>query len=300
MNIYIRLRGGLGNQMFQYAYAYIIHKRKKDSKIILDIREYTNYKIRSFELLDMCLIEGTQMNENQRLKYDNLLLLYGIYRHFCIKIIGHSPLNYNRFLAAKGYILGGRSSPEPSFILKDEIYLCGYFQNESLLRNIRLELVNIFTLKDKSNISKILSDLGNNSVAISIRCGKDFEKKNIPICNKEYYQKCIKYLLKRRMVHKLVVFSDCIEIVKKYDWFEQFQVSVVYIEGYSPCEQLEIMKNCRDYIISNSSFSWWGAYLGSFQQDSIILAPEYWNKNNVRTKDLELYYEDMEIVGLQD
>ena len=67
--IYVRMRGGLGNQLFQYAYALALDESDSSFKI-LDLREYETYKVRQFELFDFKLDNKTIINDLPKLKYD--------------------------------------------------------------------------------------------------------------------------------------------------------------------------------------------------------------------------------------
>ena len=88
----------------------------------------------------------------------------------------------------------------------------------------------------------------------------------------------------------VLVFSDEIGKAKQLD----FDAEKIFVEGLSPAQQLTLMKKCQDYVISNSSFSWWGAFLGA-SDNSIVIAPNIWYDTKEPTERTLLTYENMRI-----
>ena len=89
-----------------------------------------------------------------------------------------------------------------------------------------------------------------------------------PVLSADYIHKAT-YLIPTE--HYLIA-SDDIEWCKKN---LSLGDNVTFLEGYKSHEQLWIMSLCHNYIISNSSFSWWAAYLSRYK-DKIVIAPETW------------------------
>lgn len=277
--------------MFQLAYAFALKKKfNLDCDINLDIREYINYKIRSFELENFILSDFIFTDNHKYLKYDIPIKIYHLYQFIYKKIISRvGPLNLNYNLIRRGFIFGGPSSPLPKEIYTNDLYLYGYFQNQLPLESFRNELVNIFSLKYKLDI---INEIPDKSIAVSIRMGKDYVNAWYPILSRKYYEDGIKKILENKEIEKIVVFSDYIDKVKEEKWFYDLSVDIVYINGHNPCEQIDIMKRCSDFVIANSSFSWWGAYLGSYNKDSIVISPTYWRKNEY-TNNSSLCFKEM-------
>ncbi len=126
-----------------------------------------------------------------------------------------------------------------------------------------------------------------NSVAISIRCGEDYLNSNLNVFSEGFFYKGIDYIKKRVNNIKIYIFSDDINKCKALFSFGQ---EVTYIEDASDYEGITIMSKCKHFIISNSSFSWFGAYLSNYEE-KIVIAPEKWYKNKKEGEDI--YFPNM-------
>ena len=294
--IYVRIRGGLGNQMFQYAFAYMLSKKYVCSKLILDIREYKDYYW-PFEL-DCFNLPTNYEISTQKLKYDSKIKSYHFYQGIYRRLHHKSPTSLKKSYIKKGYLFCVQYCEMPPDKLSDDIYLYGYFQNADLLAPIREDLSKIFVLKEQTDlVKKYLKRIKPNSVSINIRFAKEIELKNnetYTYSSKKYYVELVKEIKKRRKENiQLVISSNDIKNVKQEKWFDDFD-DVVFVENCSAIEQLEIMKHCRDFVLSNSTFSWWIGYLGSFNKDSVVLAPKTWFQGQDIT-DTKIKFEEMEI-----
>lgn len=295
--IYVRVRGGLGNQMFQYAFAYLLSKYSAKTDIVLDVREYADYYW-PFELDKFCL-PGNYSISYDKLDYDKKRKLYFFYQGIYRKLHHKSPTKLKKNLVKKGFLFCGQYCEMPNIsILPSTLYLFGYFQNASLYESIRSDLCSFFTLTLRTeNVDYYLSKIKSNSVSINIRLPKPIELTNgekYVYYNKNDYVRLANEIIVRRQENvQLVISSNDFDQIKKEKWFKGFK-DVIYVENCSATEQIEIMKHCRDFILSNSTFSWWIGYLGSYQKDSIVLAPEIWFQNqNIR--DVKIKFKEMEI-----
>lgn len=292
MKIVVRMRGGLGNQMFQYAYARALQENNSD--IILDTREYKDYSIRNFELSQFKLNKDVKISEDVPLPYDLYIKAYRLYQFLYFKVKKKRPMGYLESFARRGYILSGRACELPNIQFPNDIYLYGYFQSAKPLLEFREMLFNEFkATKTSVKVQKIISNIDDDTVAVSIRRGEDYKTGGWPVQSKEYYLNGLKKL-NSDSKRKIIVFSDNIESVIEENWFVNYE-NVEYIEKCSPTEQMEIMKQCKYFVISNSSFAWWGSFLGSYRGGAVI-APEYWYENNVKTVETQLQFPEMSIM----
>ena len=143
-------------------------------------------------------------------------------------------------------------------------------------------------IKDKL-VQKHLNLIKNkNSVAIHIRRG-DYLKNPKARCfhgilGEDYYKKSISYVKKTVKNPFFFIFSDEVELVKKTFFFFN-KKNFIFIDTKSTINDLHLMSNCKHFIIANSTFSWWGAWL-SKNKHKIILAPKKWVRAKISTPDI--------------
>lgn len=296
-DIYVRIRGGLGNQLFQYAFAYLIAKNSEDYQIYLDIRELEKYYW-PYGLCDLRLDSKTESIKT-KLKYDHAIKRYHLWQFLYRRSHHKSPNFLNHRSLTKGFLFSGQYCLELPAKLSDEVYLYGYFQNADLLKDIWGDLIDVTRLKVRSQkVANYISLIKPNSISISIRFAKQIELDNherYVYSGKEYYVRLIKHLEQRRGENlQLVISSNDIKRIIEEKWFEDYK-DALYIEQCSATEQLEVLRNCRDYILSNSTFSWWVAYLGSYGKDSIVLSPRIWFQGE-DIYDTKIIFDGMEVV----
>jgi hypothetical protein len=287
----VRLNGGLGNQMFQYAFAYALSD-KFDFEILFDmswfeeVKKYPNVTARSFELnLFNTECQPAEKNElskiiptERRSKFQkNLWKIF--------KIKKYQPIG-NTFIQKIAF-----KFHKELFQKSDYLYYDGYFQNEKYFKHLRNEILSHFTLnielnnKNKNMLDKIKK---TNSIAIHVRrgdyvtleCAKNFHG----TCSLEYYQKAMTYITKKVANPHFFLFSDDI------DWVIQnlkinYPFTVINFNQEKNIFDLELMKHCKHNIIANSSFSWWAAWLNK-NPDKIIIAPKQWINKNTKKCDI--------------
>ena len=305
MNIIVRNRGGLGNQMFQYAYIYLHLKDQKEYKLIFDLREYDKYYW-PFSLNKFDLSIKHEEHKSGRLKYDNAMRFFHIYQK-CYSVTKRQYLmNFWRKGLKKGYLFCGVSAPQidiQSFNKFDTLYLYGYFQNASILEKVRKDLCKEFSYNSQKT-SDIISRLNDNAIAISIRLPTSVralsrsDRMENTIQSKDYYNKVLTEYIDINQNTQLVVFSNNIEEVKNTFGFDKLSKNIIYINNLSPEEQIEVMKHCKDFIISNSTFSWWGSFLGSYLNKGRVFAPRIWYDNR-KIEETDLFFKEMIIVEVQ-
>jgi len=151
-------------------------------------------------------------------------------------------------------------SPIP---FKDNMEIRGYFQSEKYFINNRERILKTFSLKRIESTKSILG--------IHVRRGDYTKLKGIhPVLSEtDYYERALSQFDKSK--HQEVwLFSDDIEWCKTK--FKDDRI--IFIEGNSDIEDLELMQSCNDMIIANSTFSWWGAWLN--ENIETVIAPKQW------------------------
>ena len=239
----IGYNGRLGNQMFQYA-ALKALSLKTGYEMFLP--NHTSIKP------DGCF----DMTNNKWIEYK--LDLLDCFDLFC-PILDNTLLNQYQ----------EHSFEFEPFTISNNTSIEGYFQSYKYFDEFKQEIIKDFTFK-----SNILNHCQNiilsyqNPIAIHIRRGDYVNHPGFWNITPEYIQEALGYFTDKE--YTFLVFSDDIE------WCKQiFPEGVIFIEGNNQFEDLCLMSICEHNIISNSSYSWWGAYLNK-NEDKKIIAPKNW------------------------
>ena len=281
--IAIRLIGGLGNQMFQYAAgrraAYV-----NGVPLKLDIGGYKNqtgitprkYMLSIYNVQESFATE----REINKLKKNNIIqrILKKIY-----------PVS-----TKKSYIREKDHNFDLDILkINDNSYLEGYWGSEKYFKDIEEIIRNEFTFKNKPDPTnqKMISRINNcNSVSIHVRRGdyvKD-EKTNKyhGVCNLRYYLKSVAFIAKKIIKPQFFIFSDDPLWTKQNLHLKFPSIYVDHNVGRKGYEDMRLMSKCKHNIIANSSFSWWGAWLNN-NKNKIVIAPKKWfNDKTIDTRDL--------------
>ncbi len=175
--------------------------------------------------------------------------------------------------------------------IEKNFLLSGFFQSEKYFvsyRKIILKLLKFPKIKNKLLQSYLDLIKNRNSVAIHIRRGDYFNNPKVRyfhgILGDNYYKKSINYI-KRKIKNPLFfIFSDDINLVKKTLFFLKKEKHI-FIDTKSSINDLHLMSSCKHFIIANSTFSWWGAWL-SKKKYKIICAPKRWVRAKIPTPDI--------------
>lgn len=268
--IIICLKGGLGNQMFQYALYYKFKKLGKN--VFLDLSLYrSKIEKRKYELGIFRNIVFDEATENE------CQCMRGGYKNVIDIILRKFDLKKYYYREREGKFIG-------EIYDKNRIYLDGYWQNEKYFQDIRQDLLLQFQfppLQHMENINVAKAIQETNSVSVHVRRGDYLNNKKTYGClyQTDYYRNAIKYICDRIENAVFFVFSDDVEWTKKYFKGCQFVIVDFNRENQSYID-MQLMSLCKHNIIANSSFSWWAAWLNQFR-DKIVIAPKFWtiNKN---------------------
>jgi hypothetical protein len=285
--ILVNIIGGLGNQMFQYAFGYAISK-ENNIKIKLDIRGYNSYHLRNYELGLYNIEEGSKL----KFKYDFLFnKLNGNTSH--LNKVTRKVLQ--TFLRRTKFYYQEREEfifDKEVFDIKTNTYFYGYWQNEKYFKKYRKELIKIFTLKSiHSKTTEYQQKIIDcEAVSIHIRRGDYVTNANISsvhgVCDINYYKKAVKEVLKNKKQIQFFIFSDDMVWAKDNLNFINNKIFVELDSNIPDHEEMYLMSKCKHNIIANSSFSWWGAWLNQYS-DKKVIAPKKWlNNSKLNANDL--------------
>lgn len=253
--IIVQLSGGIGNQMFQYAFAKALALKYK-TKLVMDVREFSvsdpSITPRKFSL-DAFRLKSTLFEDIQEEQLpDDFTLVEDI-----------SPLYYDENIIHR--------------VTKNS-YLCGIWQSWRYFQHIETVIRKNFrfTLLDFKRQNLFLADVIRNSQSVSIHIRRtDYLHPRWAMNGalpKSYYDQAIQYISRWVSHPVFYVFLD------DPDWAESNIITpheTHIIRGNSDAEDLFLMTQCKHNIIANSTFSWWGAWLNTSQR-KINLAPSKW------------------------
>lgn len=272
----VRFKGGLGNQMFQYAFMKSLEKRGRDVTASLGYyKEHPEEMQYELDKVFSNLQIKTELNEGFLKGYRKWRLI----RNDSEKIEEMKKQAANRFfwnetLEEHGIFQG-------AVFDTTECVFAGYWQSYKYFEKNRKEILHDFTFGEgEEKLVTIRNKISTSDryVAVHIRRGDylQAEDKYGDICTKVYYYKAIEYMKKVINRPIFVFFSDDIDWVRKEMQLE----SAIYInksmfDDYQSWYDMSLMSVCRASIIANSSFSWWGAWLKQ-RPDQIIIGPQKW------------------------
>lgn len=284
--IVVKLMGGLGNQIFQYATGRALAlKHQTELKLDLSFLNSDPKNIYTKRELELHVFNvSADIASNKELEaFHKRTLFQKIVTRFFSKF----PSKY--FIGnQKGFEYDETFESYPN-----NSYLNGYWQSEKYFSSIReILLKDLVIKKEMSEQGKSTMDLvlNSNSVSLHIRRGDYVSNKNATashgILPLEYYDKAMAHLNGLYKDLKVFIFSDDMDWVKANLKLTNECLYVDFNIGENSVFDMYLMSQCKHNIIANSSFSWWGAWLNQNSQKTVI-APEKWFADkNLNTKDL--------------
>ncbi len=280
MNI-IRMTGGLGNQMFQYALYLKLKMLGKQVKMD-DVTEYENRDARPIMLWCFDLSYPRASREEINQLTDGFMKLGHRIRR---KLRGRKSLEYQE----------QSCNYDEEVLTKEPAYLTGYFQSEKYFQDIEKQVREAFRFSDEiwkrtdtGTVEKIKNyqrEIEKSlSVSIHVRRGDYMENEAVygHICTEVYYKRAVELMREKYPGAVFFVFSN------EPEWTEEWirdqygkENGFTVIEGTSEetgYMDLFLMSRCKHHILANSSFSWWGAWLNP-DKDKTVIVPSKWFNN---------------------
>ena len=266
MKVIVELRGGLGNQLFCYAFGYAIAKQN-GAQLLIDSSMNDSGIQRDLEI------------QKFKIQYLRRIAIRYAKNKF-LRLIGY---NYIRRKFQIG-LLTKTYSDEECYIsfkkisIKHSTYFRGYWQNYRFFEEYRKEIQDMMKFVDKpsAGFDKWLRELEkSNSVSVHIRRG-DYITLGWQL-NEQYYIDAINDIISNNINTKLYIFSDDLEYCKQFinKYYKDIEVSYVEYESDNrTVEDLILMSHCKQMILANSSYSWWAAYLNK-KSNPRIICPVY-------------------------
>lgn len=293
----VNVIGGLGNQMFQVAFAIVLREKYPDEEVLIDTQLFRFPIIKSFKGVNF-YHNGFEVNEI----FPNATLPIASFRQI-IKVSYYIP-NYflNRIFRRVIPKRNSEYNQKGSFTYDSEVYgiqsdcyFDGYWQHYKYFEGMRNVLVNAFQFPMPSERNRAMARQMEEkpSVGIHVRRGDYIGNPGFGgVCTLEYYKKALD-VLEVSPACMFYVFSN--EVAWCEENLEPLMGNVIYVDwnkGKDSPWDMYLMSHCQQLIIANSSFSWWGAYLN--QHASKIIAPKVWNK---RIKDMHIQMPEWTLIG---
>jgi hypothetical protein len=283
--IIVKLAGGLGNQMFQYACGralsskhnvplFLDHSFLEDKSLKEDFT-YRDYELNAFNIdkrIEKSQLKQLGLSKAFNKPYETVLSLRRV-------------LSGYRYFSQKGHGIDERICK-----VEPKVYLAGYFQSDYYFKGyenvIRNDFIFISTAKDENKF--LINKISNteNPIALHVRRG-DFLTlgggKVHGTCTPEYYRNAVDIIRAKVTNPTFFIFSvdDPEWVIQNLKIDVQFEVIGNDNIGQNGFENMRLMSLCKHNIIANSSFSWWGAWLNNNPQ-KIVIAPKQWFGDNVR------------------
>jgi hypothetical protein len=274
-----RIYGGMGNQMFQYAYGRMLSlKHKSKFKIYFD-----NCGLGWAEHSKQLALIKFNIQADIATEIDRAQFICDSKTIF--KKIVHKV---KRVLLGLHYIGDGAAVHKfhyEALNAPNNSYTDGFWQSEIYFKELASTIRNDFSIKEplSDHAKKIEQQiLNSNAISIHVRRGDYLEQTaTYMICDMDYYNNAFA-VIKNKVSNPIIyAFSNDAEWVKENF---KFDVPVVVVENTQAYEDMHLMSVCKHHISSNSTFGWWGAWLNP-NPDKIVILPKHWLRDETINTD---------------
>lgn len=290
--IIVRYRGGLGNQMFQYAFQTALGNCYPQEIIKADISHYMLQEEHNGFELDRVFPISLRYADAKEVK--NLTNLYVATPFACAlpPIIKKKLSNHYQYTISEYkkkifkqknenyYREKYHNSFEEVVLhlnLSHDWYLDGLWQNQQYFKKCEKQLFQAFAFPSKELLDKedkiLLQQIDSEkSVGVHVRRG-DFVKSKFDLCNFKYYKAAMQLIEHKLEQPKYFFFTDDEEFVEKeFAYIENKKIVSHPVEN--SIIDMQMMSSCKHNIISNSTFSYWSAFLNTSPM-KMVIAPCY-------------------------
>lgn len=284
--IIVKLHGGMANQMFPYAAARRL-AHVLDTELKLDVTGFSVYRerqdlaFRKYSLGVFNIQESfATLAEIERLTTRKKRVLENIFSRKAARPASYVKERHFHF--------------DPRIMeLNGDIYLDGNWNSFRYFEDITPLIRKEFTLRQPptGHNAELLELIDTTaSVSVHVRRGDYVSNPKVNAiygcCGLDYYRRAIEFIGEKLPSPHFFVFSDDPQWVRS-NLFLDWPMTLVDCNGpLDAHEDLRLMSRCRQHIIANSGFSWWGAWLDP-NPEKVVVAPEHWFSNNrPETRDL--------------
>jgi len=246
LRVILRIKGGLGNQLFQF-YAAKAYADNLNADLIIDISSFSSDKSsskRSFELNLFELPKKYKLIGENRSRFKNLILDFK--RRVLNGFVTDSMVRLRNCLGL--------------------VYIDGYFQTREyvdLNADTLDKIISKKVLTSKSTEFERMIDL-ETTIGIHLRLGDYTLNNSFHVSSQQYIDHCLAILAKNKVnFTQVLIFTDSPDMVNKYIKIDaNFNLKILGEEDFSLIETLYLLSRFKHLILSNSTFSWWAARIG--------------------------------------
>ena len=252
--------GGLGNQLFQYAAGIYTQKfLSKNPKYFYGIGEIPTNTNREFMLGD--LLRGNEIKHLGRRKYILLIVFTKLMLPVWVQEKNESDFPIER-------------------VTRKTRVLVGYFQKRIYVEPVATEI--LAAMSTSSLFNKVVSAPTKSDIAVHIRLG-DYASDPTArhahgLSEMTYFVDAVRVLQSKRDYDNIVIYSD--EAQTAYaefvNVFGTSSIPITVSSGTNEYEDLAGISSSKGIVISNSTFSWWAAWIGTHLRNSTVIAPRPW------------------------
>lgn len=267
----VRLNGGLGNQLFQYATGRAVAEAR-DCQLLLDISGYKDEYLGRRYHLDLFHIRAQPLAVDEQ-SFPTPLRAASRLRKLWVHLQSLLPIGW------RSVYVDRKAGYDPRlFRTRGRVVLIGYWQSEKYFAAIEDSLRQELTLRNAplGHNARLANDLRQcTSVCVHVRRGDYVSNDSHVALSADYYQRAASQMQTRLSSAVYYVFSDDISWCRERLCFANKTVFVDHNGPERDYEDLRLMSLCKHHIMANSSFSWWGAWLGQ-SPGQLVIAPTDW------------------------
>lgn len=278
--IIIQLAGGLGNQLQQYALYRKLVSLGKEVRLDLswfeEIERAQNSSVQESESRNQAQ-NSSPIATMRQLELRNFegLSLEACSSEEKVRLIGSDGLSgklRRKLLPSTVHWFHENKIYHPEIFTFEEMYLSGYFACEKYYADILGELRNELRFPESTDVRnrQFADEMRRcNSVSLHIRRGDYLNPENVSIfgniCTEAYYEAALRFMKEKVPDARFYIFSDDLPYVRQKYVGEEYTI-VDINHGENSFYDMWLMSNCKHHICANSTFSFWGARLGSYDR----------------------------------
>lgn len=288
----VRFQGGLGNQMFQACFLWMLELLYPQKKVLADLTPYRRYAYHhGYEIKKIFNISLPEASSKELMVATCFESCFGgsllkVWRKvFSVRKKNHNELREDTSSSKVRDMFYADLFP----LKEDNLYLNGVWvwgfneayqlDHPAIIHAWRKKIKQEFVFPGEVYLEQeaLIKDMQKReSVSVHLRRG-DYVGTNFDVCTQSYYEAARSYMEEKLDHPTYYVFSDDMSYAK--ECFQHWD-TVEFIDGHygdDAWKDMFLMSQCRHHIIANSTFSFWGAYLG--KSDSLVIAPKEYYRN---------------------